>query len=213
MGAFDFIKNTFDYRDFIGVSKSPTVPPAPNPNQNLNQGNTTQPVNAAQYGQPNENVNKRTLYQWASPNKLPNGGLDPKLRRSLFIVGIVVGLILLIMQEFLLILAIGSVVFVIYVISSTPAEDVMHEITNLGVIYDGEFYPWEVFSYYFFTERDGVGILGMDRKSGVRLIFIVNAEQRQEIHKILFERIPYLEEAPRDSLDNMYRSVLDKFTS
>lgn len=216
MGAFDFIKNTFDYRDFIGVSKNDNATATPNQNQNSNSNQNQQQTegsNQQTYGQPNDNMNKKTLYQWSAPNKLPHGGFDPKVIRSLLIVGIVVGLILLIMQEFLLILAIGSLVFVSYVISAAPADTVVHEITNLGVIYDNEFYPWEVFKYYFFTNRDGADILGMDRKNGVRLIFIVNQQHKQEIHKILYERIPYLDEAPKDSLDNMYRSILDKFTS
>ena len=206
MGFFNTIKNIFDYREFIGFHRDDTAPS--NPNQNL------QPTpEATQQGQSNENLNKQVLFTWTAQNKLPHSGLDPKLKRSLMIIGIVVGILLFIMQEYLLILAIGSLVFVSYVISNTPASIVTHDINNLGVSYEGEFYPYTDLKFYFFTQKGGVDILGIDRQNYTRLIFLINPNEKQVIHELLYTRIPYLETPPQDALDDMYKGILSRFTT
>ena len=56
------------------------------------------------------------LFKWSYEVKLPNAQYSPRFLRMLMIVGIAVGVLLALMQDFILILAIGSVVFFYYVL-------------------------------------------------------------------------------------------------
>lgn len=211
MSMKDAFKEVFNPLTILGVRSESYVPDS----ISKAQQNTAQNQNEAPTSSPNaENmVNRQTLYSWVSKNKLPHNGIDPKVQRSLLIVGIILGIILFVMQEYGLIFAVLSMVFVSYVITLSPSVDVNHEITNLGILYEDEFYPWSDLKFYFFTEKMGIDILGIDRLSGSRLLFLISQADKKPIHDILYSRIPYTETPPKDALDDMYRNVLSKFTS
>ena len=202
----DAIKNTFDYRDLMGIRR-------PEDYEDSNSSDTPH-QNTPQVPQQPQPVNtpKQSLVKWIVPNKLPHSGIDPKIRRSLMIVGLVVGIILLIMQEFTLIFAVASLIFVSYVISSTPAEQVEHEISNLGVSYAGEFFPWSDLSYYYMDFKINTPMLCIARKSGPTLVFVIRDGDKDAIQQALYDYLPYLDAPPKDNIEDFIRNIISKFT-
>lgn len=211
MSMKDAFKEVFNPLTILGVRSGTYVPDS----ISKAQQNSAQIQNEAPVSTPESNnmVNRQTLYAWVSKNKLPHSGIDPKVQRSLLIVGIILGIILFVMQEYGLIFAVLSMIFVSYVISLSPSVEVRHEITNLGILYEEEFYPWSDLKFYFFTEKMGIDLLGIDRLSGSRLLFLLSPADKKSVHDILYSRIPYSEIPPKDALDDMYRNILSKFTS
>ncbi len=157
-------------------------------------------------------LKKEVLLEWVGMTKLPPTKKNDKFMRSLTIIAFVVLVLLVILQEFIPIVAILVVVFVSYVISATPAEQVKYEITTLGFNYGGEFYPWDAFRYFFITQKEGYVIFNLDlHKDGVSRLFVLVAEDKvAEVQTLLNEYLPFLEKAPEDFADKIFKMFVNK---
>lgn len=157
-------------------------------------------------------LKKEVLLEWMGLTKLPPTKKNEKFMRSLTIIAFVVLVLLVILQEFIPIVAILVVVFISYVISATPAEQVKYEITTLGFTYGGEFYPWDAFRYFFITHKDDYSVFNLDlNKEGVsRLFVLVSQDRTDEIQGLLNEYLPFLEKPPEDFADKIFKLFVSK---
>ncbi|MCA9308645.1 MAG: hypothetical protein R3B92_02010 [Patescibacteria group bacterium] len=154
---------------------------------------------------------KKVYYTWQASNKLPFDFSNSKLMRSSAIVAIIVVLFLVVIQEFFLLLTLASIVFVTYMLMAMPTTTVSHEISNKGVTFDGEFHAWDELVQFYFTVKNGVTILVVDRYSPGSLIFLINPKDRDKIHEILVEFLPYLDNPPVDIVMSTYQSIFSNF--
>lgn len=200
------IANMFNLNDYIGYydrsgSQDPDALPARNSQNSPEQQNRT--------------FKKITLFAWQADSRLEQASTtNLRVMRSMIVIAVIIGVLLVAMQEFLLILAIASLVFVKYLISSTPVQKVAHEITNLGVMNAGAFYAWEDLKQFFFTKTDeGINMLCVDTKSSFpgRLFFIVSNEDKDKIQDLINEYLPFLQQAPKDFVSTAYTAMMDKF--
>jgi hypothetical protein len=143
-------------------------------------------------------------YEWNGISRVGKPQISQKASKTLFVIGIVVALILIAMQEFVFIIGILSIVFVSYMLSQVPAEQIKYEITNLGITYASEFYRWNEMSSFFFTLRHDSEILAVDLKRGVpaRLYLTLIPGDRNKIRDMLRDHVAYLEQEPRTFVDD-----------
>ena len=155
------------------------------------------------------------LFEWNTVTRPQIAVLSaPKLNRSFVVIGGFIALLLILMHEFLLIAAIGSIVFLWYALSASPVEQVNHKITNHGVEYAGQFYGWNELSKYFFTKTgsmDSLCIDTVDRLPG-RLFFMINQADKETIKEIVGKYLIYLEEEPRTFADKWYEKAIGKIS-
>ncbi len=144
---------------------------------------------------------REVLLSWTSPSRL----FKKRDREYFTNIGAIIFFLLVIlifMQEFLLIAAVVSVVFLIYVLSTVPPEDVEHKITNLGVESAGHYYRWEEMAEFWFEEQWGQHMVVIKPNFGTRIIILLGGENPKRIRELLAEHIPYRETPEKTWVDN-----------
>ena len=138
---------------------------------------------------------------WHSPSRL----FKKRDKEYFTNIGAIVFLLVVILvfaREFLLIAAVVSIVFLIYVLSTVPPEDVTHRITNLGIESAGHFYRWEELADFWFEQQWGQVLLVIRPVFGSRIIILLGVHDRTKVREVVGGHIPYREEPEKSWVDN-----------
>jgi hypothetical protein len=129
------------------------------------------------------------------------------------IIGIFIGLLLLIMQEFVLLVVIGSLIFFFQALKKMLPESIKFEISNHGVMIGDNLYYWGKLRRYFFINREGREVLAIDTVLGFpgRIYVHFDPSDKDKIKAILDRYIHFMETEPRTFLDDAYDKILGKF--
>ncbi len=149
------------------------------------------------------------LLAWSSPSRL----FKKRDKEYFTNVGAIVFLlvvILLFAREFLLIAAVVSIVFLIYVLSTVPPEEVEHRITNLGLESAGHFYRWNELVEFWFEEQWGQTMLILRPLYGPRIIVLLGSQNQKKIRELLTKYIPFREVPEKTWVDNAASWLSDK---
>lgn len=154
-----------------------------------------------------------SLFSWNTTN-IPTGQAFklPKFNRSFVVIGLFVLLLFLLMKEFLLIAALGSLFFLWNVLSGVSAEKVSHEITTHGINYAGQFFKWTELTEFYFTKTGSLDTLCINTKEKLpgRLILMLNAGDKEKVAELLGRYLTMLQKEPVTVFDKMYSSVIEK---
>lgn len=147
--------------------------------------NVKQPTN--QDSEKKERVKKLA---WGSPAR-PFKPRDKKYFTTIAVVVLVLGLILLMVREFLLIGVIISLGFVSYVLATVKPEKVNHELNEDGVKVGTEQFMWDALTNFFFTEQWGYKILNIGTKKAIpgRIMMLLGDQNQDEVEKELKKRL------------------------
>jgi hypothetical protein len=123
---------------------------------------------------------------WGAPAR-PFKPRDKKYFTTIAVVVLVLGLILIIVREFLLIGVIISLGFVSYVLATVKPEKVNHEINEDGVKVGGEQFMWDALTSFFITEQWGYKILNINTKKSIpgRIMMLLGKMNEAEVEKEL----------------------------
>ena len=138
---------------------------------------------------------------WNSPSRL----FKKRDKEYFTNVGAIVFLLVVILifaREFLLVAAVVSIVFLIYVLSTVPPEEVTHTITNLGIESAGHFYRWEELAEFWFEDQWGQTMLIIKPLMGTRLIILLGSADAKKIRELVAEHIPFREQPEKTWVDN-----------
>ena len=111
-------------------------------------------------------------------------------------------MILIFAREFLLIAAVVSIVFLIYVLSTVPPEEVEHRITNLGIESAGHFYRWDTLAEFWFEEQWGQTMLILRPIMGPRTIILLGGQEQEKVRELVAKHIPFREHPEKTWVDN-----------
>lgn len=144
----------------------------------------------------------KILYTWKASSR-PFKKRDREFWTTVLAIVFLVGLILFFVKEWFLIAAIISLTFVYYVLSTVEPEEAKYKISNRGIIYAGQTYPWEAIDQFWFSEKYGQKTVNFEIRSGLpgRITILLGEGDEGEIKKLLLKYL--LEEEPKPSfLDN-----------
>ncbi len=144
---------------------------------------------------------KEVLLSWISPSRLFKKR-DPEYFRNIGAIVLLLFVILIFAREFLLIAAVLSIVFFVYVLSTVPPEEVLHKITNLGIDSANHFYRWEQLADFWFEEQWGQNLLVIRPLFGTRTIILLGNQDRNKVRELVAKYIPYLEKPEKTWVDN-----------
>ncbi len=147
--------------------------------------------------------------EWESPSRL----FKKRDREYFTNIGAMVfflSVILIFVKEFVLIAAVLSIVFLIYVLSTVPPEDIKHRITNLGIESAGHFYRWEDLSEFWFEEQWGQVMLVLRPFASPRVIILLGSQPKAKVREMITEFIPFREQPERSFVDNAARWITEK---
>lgn len=140
----------------------------------------------------------KVLYVWKAPSR-PFKKRDREFWTTVLAIVFLVGLILFFVKEWFLIAAIVSLTFVYYVLSTVEPEWGEYKITNRGIIYAGQTYPWEAISQFWFSEKYGQKTVNFEVRGSLigRITLLIGEGEESKIKEILLKYL--LEEEPKPS--------------
>ncbi len=145
---------------------------------------------------------KQEVYlSWSSPSRLFKKR-DKEYFTNIGAIVFLLTVILVFAREFLLIAAVLSIVFLIYVLSTVPPEEVNHRLTSLGMESAGHFYRWEELSEFWFEEQWGQVILVIRPVFGPRIIILLGVQDRAKVRGIMAKHVPFREQPEKSWVDN-----------
>jgi hypothetical protein len=138
----------------------------------------------------------KVLYAWKAPIR-PFKKRDREFWTTVLAIVVLVGLILLFVKEWLLIAAIVSLTFVYYVFSTVEPEEDEYKITNRGLVYSGQSYPWEAISQFWLSDKYGQRVVNFEvRGFPSRITILVGQGEEQKIKELLLKYLIEEEVAP-----------------
>lgn len=146
-------------------------------------------------------VSQETLLAWTSPARLFKKR-DADYFKTIGAIVFLLTIILVFASEYILVVAMLSIVFLIYVLSTVPPEDVEHRITNLGIESAGHYYRYEEFAEFWFEDQWGQTKLVLRPYVGVLTILLVKPEMKEKVRELLSKHLMYREQPEKTWVDN-----------
>lgn len=146
--------------------------------------------------------------EWSAPSR-PFKVRNKKYFTTIGVTILVIGLILLLVREFLLIGVIISLAFVSYVLATVKPETVSHRVSDDGVKLGEESFSWEELISFFWSEQWDYKILNINTKKRFpgRLMMLLGEKSNQEELNTVLEHYIQKVEAPKKSVGE---KALDK---
>jgi hypothetical protein len=147
---------------------------------------------------------EKVLFEWTSPERA-----FQRRNKDFWVTAIailvLVSVIFIMVQEFYLVIALVSVLFLYYVLSTVPPEDIGHKITNRGVYFGEANYSWDLLERFWFGKSLGWDTLFIETKLRFppQVSLIIDPKDKDKLQKILVKRIPMVQSSP---------SFVDKLT-
>jgi hypothetical protein len=119
---------------------------------------------------------------------------------------VLVGVIFIMIKEFFLVIALASILFLAYVLSTVPPENVVCKITNRGIYFGDSHYGWDLLERFWFKKSlDSDAVFFETRLRFPRQVsMIIDKSNEEKIKEIVAKRIPMMESSP---------STIDKLTN
>lgn len=128
---------------------------------------------------------EKELFSWTGPAR-PFKRRNRRFYITLIAIASVVGLILFLVEGFMPVILIVSLVFLFYVLNTVEPENVEYKITNKGVKVGDRLTSWEQFIRYWFTKRFDSELLVIEMVTlPGRMELVVNPEDKKKIKEIL----------------------------
>lgn len=148
-----------------------------------------------------EEKREEVYLEWASPSRLFKKR-DREYFTNIGAIVFLLSVILVFAREFVLIAAVLSIVFLIYVLSTIPPEEVKHKITNLGIESAGTFYRWEQLFDFWFEEQWGQTMLVLRPIMTPRATILLGSQDRNMVRDFIAKHIPFRETPQKTWVDN-----------
>ena len=125
---------------------------------------------------------------------------------------ILVSVILIFIKEFFLIMALISVLFLYYALSSVPPGKVKSKLTNRGIYFGELRYEWNVLNKFWFKKSMSSDTInfGTDLRFPRMVTIVINPKDIEKLKEIVVKRIPLLDTSPTfiDRLTQWFASRL-----
>lgn len=149
--------------------------------------------------------NPQIKYSWDAP-------LRPYIKRSSEVirfyvaVTLLISIIVVLLGDPILLIPAWALLFIFYIFTVTPPQEVTNKITQFGVETAGATFRWDILSYFYFTERFGYTVLVLvTHAPELHHIYLVvpNEKTHRDLIKFLSEHIVYQERPARTLTDRL----------
>jgi len=151
--------------------------------------------------QETKDVPEEVYLTWTSPSRL----FKRRNKEYFTNIGAIVFLLVVILifaREFVLVAAVLSIVFLVYVLSTVPPEDVTHRMTNSGIESAGHFYRWEELAEFWFEEQWEQTLFIVQPRIGPRIVILLGQQDKKYLQKVAERHIPFREQPNRSWVEN-----------
>ncbi len=143
---------------------------------------------------------EKDLLTWTAPAR-PFKRRDRQFYVTLIAIASIVGLVLFLVEGFMPVILLISLVFFYYIMSTVPPEDIEYKLTNKGVKVGGRLTDWSLFTRYWFSRRFDSELLVFEMTAiPGRMELVMKEELKEQIKRVLTPYVAY-EEVPPGALD------------
>jgi len=146
-----------------------------------------------------ENVKvEKIILEWTAPSR-PYKIRSREFYTTILSIAFLLGIILLLLKEFLLIGVIMAFAFLSYILATYKPEDAKHQITTMGIRTDGKLYTWNSLTNFWLKKQWDQEVIickTVTALPGV-ILLVLDHSKRENILKEIGERLPLVK--PTDS--------------
>src|SRR4030043_375499 len=156
---------------------------------------------------PEELNEEKFLFEWEAPERT-----FQRRDRDFWITAIailaLVSVIFIFIKEFFLVIALGSVLFLYYVLSTVPPGNVKNKISNRGIYFGEARYGWDILERFWFKKSLSYELLLIETrlKFPRQISLVINPADKERIKGIITKRITRLEDSP-STVDKLAKGV------
>ena len=145
----------------------------------------------------NDLYEEKVLFEWEAPERAYQKKGKDFWVTSVAIL-ILVSVILIFINEFFLIMALISVLFVYYALSSVPPGMVKNKLTNRAVYFGELRYEWNGLQNFWFKKSLSNQTINFDTMLRFpRMVsLVIDPQDQEKLKEIVVKRIPLLENSP-----------------
>lgn len=146
-----------------------------------------------------ENVKvEKLIIEWSSPAR-PYKLRSREFYTTILSIAFLLGVILLLLKEFLLIGVIMAFAFLSYVLATYKPDDVTHQLTTNGIRTDGKLYEWEKLENFWIKKQWDQEVIICHTVTAIPgvILMVVDHKKRDSILKEIGDKIPLIK--PTDS--------------
>lgn len=151
-----------------------------------------------------------TLFEWEAPDRVFKKHSREFYRRLAVIITFF-ALMLIFIKDFVVVVVLGVVFFVVYVFNTVPPKRVIHKITTNGVIFGSEHsYAWSELKSFFIEKRDGLDTLVIDTQDPLpgRIYFILDANvDKSKLIEEINKHISFQENPQKNIYEEFVRRI------
>lgn len=158
-----------------------------------------QPIYQAETGEIPENVKvEKILLEWTAPSR-PYKVRSREFYTTILSIAFLLGVILLLLKEFLLIGVIMAFAFLSYVLATYKPDNANHKITTSGIRTDNKLYDWKSLTNFWLKKQWDQEVIickTVTALPGV-ILLVLDPAKRETIIKEIGDKIPLVK--PTDS--------------
>ncbi|MFH2085484.1 MAG: hypothetical protein ABII21_01705 [bacterium] len=157
------------------------------------------PIYQSETGEIPENVKvEKVLLEWTAPSR-PYKLRSREFYTTILSIAFLLGVILLLLKEFLLIGVIMAFAFLSYVLATYKPEDAKHKITTSGVRTDNKLYEWSKLTNFWLKKQWDQEVIICKTVTAIPgvILLVLDPAKREEIIKSIGDKIPLVK--PADS--------------
>jgi len=152
---------------------------------------------------------ERDLITWTAPSR-PFKRRDRQFYTTVFAIAGIISLILFLAEGIMPVILIVALIFLYYVLSTVPPENIEYKITSKGVKIAGKLTEWQAMSRFCFGGRSGSEILIFETfLIPGKIEIMINPEIKDGLKREISAYIPY-EEIAASGLDRITNWVAQK---
>ena len=140
---------------------------------------------------------EKVLFEWQAPERACQKK-DRDFWITVISILVLVCVILFLVKEFFLIGALISALFLYYVLSTVPPQDIKYKVTNRGIYYGEGRYQWDMFDRFWFKKSLSNELIHFETilRFPRQISLVINPSDKDKIKEIVVKRLPMIDESP-----------------
>ena len=140
---------------------------------------------------------EKILFEWEAPERAYKKR-DRDFWITIIAILVLVSVILFLVKEFFLIGALISALFLYYVLSSVPPQNIKYKITNRGIYYGEIRYTWDTFERFWIKNELNNSLIHFETilRFPRQISLVFNPNDQEKIKQIAIKRLPMIDESP-----------------
>lgn len=199
----DILATTSEPLELESPLDTPELPPAHTPQRPITEPVEHQPTpNFIESSEESTQLVK-DLLTWVAPAR-PYRKKDRSFFTNAVIISVLLILLALLFEDSLLIGAILSLLFLVFVLNFSPPEDIEYKISTQGITIGPHFYLWHDLDSYWIGEKDDQKILYIRTlfHFPAVLMLVLDQNSAEQVKQVCARYLPFHEIAPRTLMDD-----------